>query len=99
MTIKTIHLHKLLRAFNLPEKKLITMLRADIRNGIRKASGYSSNGGDFHCAFWADAKSHVAGESDLNETTTTRIDANPTRKLKWSHLFGQVCSVSKVYRV
>ncbi len=80
MTIKTIHLHKLLRAFNLPEKKLTTMLRADIRTGIRKASGFPSNGGDFHCPFWADAKAHVAGESLLNETTQTRISANLTRK-------------------
>ena len=80
MTIKTIHLHKLLRAFNLPENKLTTMLRADIRNEAKKASGHASNGGDFHCPFWADAKAHVAGASILNETTDARISANSARK-------------------
>lgn len=62
------------------EKNLTTMLRTDIRNGIAKSNRSVSKGGDFHCPFWADAKSHVAGEIDLGLATTARIEANLTRR-------------------
>lgn len=64
----------------MPERKLTTLLRADIRNEKAKSNGFASKGGDFHCPFWADAKGHVAGERDLEQSTTARIEANPTRK-------------------
>jgi len=80
MSIKKTHLNKLLQAFYLPENKLITMLRTDIRNELKKEKGEKSSGGDFYVPFWSDAKKHVSGKSDLRDTTPDRISKNPQRR-------------------
>ena len=73
MSIRKIHLRKLLKAFNEPENKKITLLRNDIRSEIKKLEGKSSGGGDFHVPFWSDAKGHASGEIDLSIATFNRI--------------------------
>jgi len=80
MSIKKIHLNKLLRVFGLPDNKLTTLLREDIRRENAKKLGKKSGGGDFHAPFWCDAKKHAAGISDLRQDTESRINANDRRK-------------------
>ena len=79
MSIRNIHLRKLLRAFNEPENRKITLLRGDIRSELKKRSGLSSKGGDFHGPFWSDAKNHASGEIDLSIATLDRIAKNEAR--------------------
>lgn len=79
MSIRNIHLRKLLQAFNEPENRKITLLRNDIRTELKKRSGFSSKGGDFHGPFWSDAKNHAAGEIDLSIATLDRIAKNEAR--------------------
>jgi hypothetical protein len=78
MTFQNIHLGKLLKAFEMPENQLRTEIRSDIRGQLKSRTG--SGGGDFYTPFWSDAKEHVAGVSDLRETTAARIEANPRSK-------------------
>lgn len=79
MSIEKIHLRKLLQLFYLPPRACTSHLRADIRDGIKKASGEGGDGGDFYGPFWADAKNHVAGLVDLNTEIAGRIKSNPGR--------------------
>lgn len=79
MSIKTIHLNTLLKAFQLPNNELTTFLRADIRREIAKENGGNTGGGDFYAPFWSDVKHHVAGNCDLHEETGRRIIANDRR--------------------
>jgi len=79
MAVNSIHLRKLLQLLYLPDNKLVTKLREDIRNEITKEEEYSPGGGDFFGPFWSDAKNHVAGHSDLTEQTRIRIDSNTAR--------------------
>lgn len=79
MSLEKIHLRKLLQLFYLPEGKRKSILRADIRNEIAKASGIESDGGDFHAPFWTDAKKHVGGTVDLREQAHLRIIKNKAR--------------------
>ena len=80
MSIKKINLRKLLQAFGLPENKVTSMLRQDIRNEIAKENGTNSDGGDFHVPFWADAKDFALSGADLNLSTEARIISNKSRK-------------------
>jgi len=80
MAIDRIHLRRLLEYFGLPADRRTAKVRADARNFIRNQAGASSGGGDFHTCFWADAKAHAAGESDLVVTTQGRISDNWRRQ-------------------
>lgn len=82
MSIKNIHLYKLLKLIELPDKKLISILRQDIRTDLRKGSG----GGNFYSPFWSDAKLHVAGDSDLDQSTISRISSNKGRERLYPQL-------------
>jgi len=79
MSIRKIHLRKLLKAFNEPENKKISLLRSDIRNERKKLEKKSSGGGDFHGPFWSDAKNHTSGAVDLSIATIDRIAKNEAR--------------------
>lgn len=80
MSLKKIHLRKLLKAFGLPENKLTSLLREDIRREIAKENGELEGGGDFHGPFWSDAKNSVINGTDLEQRTQNRVEANPRRK-------------------
>ena len=75
MSISNIKLGKFLVLACLPQNKLISKLKEDIRNEAKASDG----GGDFYIPFWSDAKDHVSGISDLHETTNSRIVANHAR--------------------
>lgn len=80
MAIDRIHLRKLLQYFGLPQDRRIAAIRADAREFVRNQVRGPSGGGDFHTGFWADAKSHASGQSDLFDTTAGRIAANWRRQ-------------------
>ena len=80
MSIEKIHLRKLLQLFYLPANQRTSLLRSDIRQEQIKALGAADGGGDFHGAFWADAKAHVTGDDDLRTAVLDRINRNQTRK-------------------
>lgn len=80
MSIHSVHLRKLLELFFLPDNKLTTKLKADVRSAIAKKQGIETAGGDFYSPFWTDAKNHVSGESDLDDQTAIRIGSNYRRK-------------------
>lgn len=80
VSIRKIHLNKLLKAFELPENKLISLLREDIRREISKENGVASGGGDFHSPFWSDAKHFASFGVDLRLSTANRVAANHRRK-------------------
>lgn len=86
MSIHTIHLNKLLRFLYLPENKLISRLRGDIRDEIKKENGTTSDGGHFYLPFWSDVKSHVLGQGDLTAATEARIAKQPSKKDLYSQL-------------
>jgi hypothetical protein len=78
MSMEKVHLRKLLQVFYASQRERRRILVADIRNDLAKADG-ADNGGDFYGPFWADAKNHVAGQSDLREQTASRIQGNKNR--------------------
>jgi len=80
MSIKSIHLDKLLKAFFLPEAKQVTLLRQDIRSDIAKEQGSDPGGGNFYTPFWSDAKDHIRGAADLRAQTAGRVDMNERRR-------------------
>jgi len=80
VSVHNIHLRKLLQLFHAAPSLRTSKLREDIRNTIAAEEGRQSQGPDFHSPFWADAKSHVAGMSDLHEQTGSRIAANARRR-------------------
>lgn len=81
MTAKTLHLNKLLKFFGLVDQQLITELRKELRAERRKRDGGSGDGGgDFHVAFWADAKLHMIGVHDLTRKTEIRVEASKQRR-------------------
>lgn len=88
MSFHLIGLGKLLNAMYATDPQRTTLLRTDIRNGIKKASGSSTDkGGDFYGPFWADAKRDVAGELDLRVVTPQRAEGNKTRE----RLYPMLC--------
>jgi len=80
MSIKKIHLRKLLKYFYLPDRARKALLRDDIRSQIRKEAGYDAGGGDFHTPFWTDAKAHVEGRLDLRTQMKLRVEGNKRRE-------------------
>ena len=87
MSIKRIHLRKALRLLYLPDSGRRALLRADIRNDLKKAQETEDDsGGDFHGPFWADAKRHVQGEINLFEKVKARIEANNRRERLYPRL-------------
>jgi len=95
MAIDKIHLRKLLRLFYARPNLQRRLLLEDIRNERTKKQRKDDDegGGDFHTAFWADAKDHVAGNSDLREKVKDRIIKNPTRKRLYPLLVDGFLSV------
>lgn len=79
MSFQKIHLRKLLTAFGLPEKKLVALLRGDIRQHIANEKGEARRGGDFHVPFWSDAKDFVLKGTDLKSKTESRVNSNKRR--------------------
>lgn len=79
MSLRSIHLRKLLKIMYLPPNRRVSALRSDIREDIAREDGSAGSGGDFYGPFWRDAKDHVFGVSDLRDATRARIDANPRR--------------------
>ena len=79
MSIRSIHLRKLMKILYLPQNKRVSALRDDIRDDIAREDGGEASGGDFYGPFWRDAKDHVFGQTDLREMTKIRIEANPRR--------------------
>lgn len=80
MSLKKIHLRKMLTLMFAEDAKKVSMLRADIRDEIRKQAGTKAEGGDFHVPFWHDAKAHVNGEKDLHFAVIERIATNKGRE-------------------
>jgi hypothetical protein len=80
MSIRNIQLRKLLQLFYATDRLRRSLLLDDIRADARKeGGGKRGTGGDFYVPFWADAKAHVAGNSDLTSQTGNRIGANKQR--------------------
>lgn len=88
MSFRRIHLNKLIRAIGADERQLTKMLRDDIRSEIARENNQDNGGGDFYTPFWRDAKDHVAGISDLRETTAARIEANRGRR----NIYPSLCN-------
>jgi len=63
-----------------PPNRLVSMLREDIRAEISKEAGKQGEGGDFHQAFWSDAKAHAMGLGDLQALVVGRVAASRQRK-------------------
>jgi hypothetical protein len=81
MSFELIGLGKLLRAMYADRSDRTRLLREDIRNTLRRERGDpQGDGGDFYVPFWADAKRHVRGLSDLRESTEQRIESNRGRR-------------------
>ena len=74
MSIEKIPLRTLLAYFGLTPERRTAAVRAAARGEVRKQGMAKSNGGDFHSCFWADAKSHAAGTSDLSAMTLARVE-------------------------
>lgn len=70
----------------LPEKILVSELRADIRNERRKLLGEDTGGGHFYTPFWSDVKLHVLGEADLSQLTKARIEKSRNKKYLYPRL-------------
>ncbi|VVT10158.1 hypothetical protein [Erythrobacter sp. EC-HK427] len=88
MSKKTIHLSKILKFFALPENKLISELRTELRRERDRLDGSDEGGMDFYTPFWADAKDHVKGKAQLTELTTIRVEASGQRK----NLYPKLCA-------
>lgn len=80
MSIKIVHLRKLLMLFYAPPNFRTRKIRDDIRAQLRKEAGEESDGGDFYTPFWADAKQHMFGRGDLTTSTQLRIEGNKRRQ-------------------
>jgi len=88
MSIKKIHLRKALMLMFATDAKARSVLRADIRDEVRKARGIPSEGGDFHTPFWHDVRSHIDGSKELSLSVSERIQANPRRGRLYKDMQG-----------
>jgi hypothetical protein len=86
MALERIHLRKLLKILFLDLRARQSAIRADIREDIKRETGRNSSGGDFYAPFWADAKEHVFGQSDLSDMVRQRIAANQRRRSLYPRL-------------
>jgi len=80
MAINLINLNKLLKLCGSTEKELISALRRDIADELRRETEEGHSPRDFHGPFWSDAKGHVIGVVDLVRQTEHRVAANDRRK-------------------
>lgn len=80
MSLRKISLRKALKLLSLPENKLVSALRDDIRTEMRKVRLDEGGGGDFHVGFWRDAKNHATHKFDLTAATRIRIASNKGRE-------------------
>lgn len=80
------HLRKALKFCMLRGRSLDSALRSDIRDSIRRDEGQKGGGGDFHGAFWADAKSHALGAGELLGLVDERIESNKGRQRLYPRL-------------
>lgn len=80
MSINKIHLNKFLKLIYFSDKDLVSALRADIRDEIKREAGGSSSGGHFYMPFWSDVKLHVLGIADLKDSTRDRIAADRNKR-------------------
>lgn len=70
MSMRRVHLRKLLKIMFLEEGPRRSALRTDIREDrARAADNGGEGGGDFYGPFWSDAKRHVFGMHDLHTAT------------------------------
>ena len=80
MSLKVVHLRKLLALFYSSNNRRVSLLRQDIRLEFQRDRGEKDEeGGDFHIPFWADVKDHVADLIDLREASVSRISKNRQR--------------------
>src|SRR3982751_6092270 len=86
MTPKSLNLNKLLKLFELQDQQLRSALRGELRVERDKLLGSKEGGGDFHGAFWKDAKWHVRGLIDLRVQTDIRVQASKQRKRLYPRL-------------
>ncbi len=81
MSMRHIHLRKLLKIMFLTAGPRRSALRTDIREDrARAADEGGEGGGDFYAPFWSDAKRHVFGVLDLHAATDGRIAGNGRRQ-------------------
>lgn len=86
MSLRQVHLRKLLRIFYLSPSRRDSLLRDDIRQDIAKEASDAPGGGDFYGPFWHDAKEHALGRLDLHSCVSDRVGSNPGR----SNLYPQL---------
>jgi hypothetical protein len=80
MTPRTIHLNKVLKFFALREQRLTSELRKELRAERDRIAKIKEGGGDFHGAFWRDAKWHVRELLDLRKQTEFRVERSKQRR-------------------
>jgi hypothetical protein len=86
MTPKILNLSKLLKFCELRDRQLTSALRAELRAERDKVLGSKEGGGDFHGAFWKDAKWHIRRLVDLRLQTDLRVEALKQRKRLYPQL-------------
>lgn len=79
MSIDVISLRKLMQLMLASERRRTALLRANITSDLRRERNGPGDGGDFHSPFWADAKNHASGTTNLRQATATRIKAHRGR--------------------
>lgn len=86
MPLQNIHLRKLLKIGFSEARQRQSALRADIREEIARQTRTAGGGGDFYAPFWADAKRHAVGATDLRQAVRERIAANEGRAALYPQL-------------
>lgn len=80
MSYTNVGLSRLLKVFYADDRQRISLLRDDIRSEIRSQEiQNSTEARDFYIPFWADARRHISGQSDLSEATRSRISSHQGR--------------------
>ncbi len=79
MSIENIHLRNLMRLVLADQSMETSLIRTNIRADINREED-AEGGMDFYSPFWADAKSHVRGDSNLRVQTPARVAASPQRQ-------------------
>lgn len=88
MSLKSMHLSKLLKLFGATDSQLISELRIELRRERDKeAQGGGEGGRDFYIPFWSDARIHVIGAAHLIDLTKIRVEGSKQRQ----NLYPQLC--------
>ena len=68
----------------LPDRKLISELKKDLRQLKKKERGDKGGGGDFYMPFWADVKTYLGGTTGLTlqEFVDGRVDRNKRSRFR-----------------